>query len=143
LPSPPTGKSARSTFIYSHLQNIWKKGRGISVTLPRTHMRDHLGDFEHVVLLAVVRLGDSAYGVTIRQEIERRIGRAVSIGQIYSALNRLENKGFISSMVSDPTPVRGGRAKRYFKAEPLGVDVLRRARTVLSLMWEGLDPQTL
>jgi DNA-binding PadR family transcriptional regulator len=106
-------------------------------------MRDHLGDFEHVVLLAVVRLDDSAYGMTIRQEIERRIGRAVSIGQIYSALNRLENKGFISSMVSDPTPVRGGRAKRYFKAEPLGVDVLRRARTVLSLMWEGLDPQTL
>jgi PadR family transcriptional regulator PadR len=103
----------------------------------------HLGDFEHVVLLGIVRLGPDAYGTTIRQEIERRIGRAVSIGQIYSALNRLENKGFISSHVGDPSPVRGGRAKRYFKPNARGIEVLRRSREVLSLMWDGLDPQAL
>ena len=103
--------------------------------------REYLGEFEQVALLALVRLDSQAYGMTIRQEIERRTGRSVSTGQLYSALNRLESKGFISSYVADPTPVRGGRAKRYFKAEPQGIDALKRSREILALMWDGLDPQ--
>jgi DNA-binding PadR family transcriptional regulator len=100
---------------------------------------EYLGEFEQTVLLALARLGDEAYGVTMRMEIEERTGRQVSIGAIYPTLDRLEAKGFVSSYLGDPTPERGGRCKRYFKLTPAGVRALIRSREVLARMWEGLQ----
>lgn len=80
-------------------------------------MPDYLGEFEQIVLLAILRLDDSAYGVPIRQEIEQRAGRPVSIGALYANLDRLEAKGYITSWLSVPTPERGGRSKRYLNRE--------------------------
>jgi DNA-binding PadR family transcriptional regulator len=103
--------------------------------------REHLGEFEQIVLLAVLRLGEDAYGVPIRSEIERRTGRSLTVGALYRTLDRLENKGFVSSRFSDPTPERGGRSKRYFSVRPLGLRALRASRDALAAMWEGLEPQ--
>jgi len=100
---------------------------------------DHLGELEQLVLLAVARLGGTAYGVEIRREIERRAGRALSIGAVYATLDRLERRGFASSREGEPTAVRGGRAKRYFRVEPAGAAALRGSRAALERMWEGLD----
>ena len=101
--------------------------------------RAYLGELEQIVLLALIRLEDNAYGVPIRQEIERRTKRSLSIGALYRTLERLEDKGFVSSRTGDPTPERGGRAKRFFHAEPLGLRALRRTRDAIDVMWEGLD----
>ncbi len=73
-----------------------------------------LGSLEHIVLLAVMRLGEEAYGITVRREIETTTGRDVSIGAVYATLVRLESKGFVKSAAGEPTAERGGRAKRYF-----------------------------
>jgi PadR family transcriptional regulator PadR len=102
--------------------------------------REHLGELEQIVLLAILRLGDEAYGVPIRLEIERRTGRALSVGALYRTLDRLEDKGYVSSAFSDPTPERGGRSKRYFKVRPLALRTLRASREALTAMWEGLEP---
>ena len=77
--------------------------------------RDYLGEFEHVILLALLRLKDHAYGVTVRQEIELRTDREVSIGAVYATLDRLETKGYVTSLRGDPTPERGGRSKRFVR----------------------------
>ena len=98
-----------------------------------------LGEFELVVLLAVMRLGDEAYGVTIMREIEERTGRSASRGAVYITLERLEKKGYLKSHFADPTPERGGKAKRYFKIESLGVRALRDSGRALSGMWSGLE----
>ncbi len=83
-----------------------------------------LGEFEALVLAALLRLGDEAYGVSIRGEIECCTGREPSIGAVYTALNRLEKKGLVASRLGEPTAERGGRAKRYFEARPEGRDAL-------------------
>jgi len=101
--------------------------------------RDFLGEFEQIVLLALIRLGDNAYGVPVRQEIENRTNRAVSVGALYSTLDRLEGKGFITSRFSDSRPERGGRSLRYFKVRAAGVRALERTRAAVASMWEGLD----
>ncbi len=101
---------------------------------------DYLGEFEQIVLLAVLRLGKNAYGVTILEEIERRTQRSVMIGAVYATLDRLESKRYISSKVGDPTPERGGRAKRFFKITAQGSAALKRSREILVNMWAGLDP---
>lgn len=95
----------------------------------------NLGEFEQVAMLALIRLKNNAYGVPIRQEISERIGRDVSIGAIYTTLDRLEKKGFVSSYLGEPTPERGGRAKRYFKVEAPGIKALNESREVMNLMW--------
>jgi len=100
--------------------------------------RDTLGEFEQLILLAVVRLGDAAYGVTIRREIEERTGREVTIGALYTALDRLERKGFVRSSMSAPTAERGGRSKRHFRVKPAGAAALRQSRERLAKMWDGL-----
>ena len=102
-------------------------------------MGDHyLGEFEQIVLLAVVRLGDNAYGVPIRREIEKRADRKVTIGALYSTLDRLEGKGYISSWFADPTSERGGRSRRYFRAEPQGIEALALAKEMFDRMWKGV-----
>src|SRR5215813_7003584 len=87
-----------------------------------------LGDFEQIVLLAILRLGDKAYGVTIRREIAAHTERDPSPGALYTTLDRLEEKGLVSSRFGDPTPQRGGRAKRYFTVSAKGVAALVRAQ---------------
>jgi PadR family transcriptional regulator len=76
-------------------------------------------------------------------EIERRTGRALTVGALYRTLDRLENKGCVSSTFGDPTPERGGRSKRYFKVRPLGLRTLRASRKALTAMWDGLEPPVL
>jgi len=99
-----------------------------------------LGEFEQVVLLAVLRLGDNAYGVTILREIQRQVSRTASRGAVYVTLDRLERKKLVASRLADPTPERGGRAKRYFRVQPAGIAALRDSRRALARLWEGLEP---
>jgi DNA-binding PadR family transcriptional regulator len=101
--------------------------------------RDPLGEFEHIVVLALLRLGDRAYGVTVRQEIETRTRRDVSIGAIYATLARLAAKGYVKSHLGDPTPERGGRSKRFFQVTAKGVAAVNRTQGALQRMTEGLD----
>ena len=100
--------------------------------------RDYLGEFEHVILLALLRLQDRAYGVTVRQEIELRTHREVSIGAVYATLDRLETKGYVTSLRGDPTPERGGRSKRFFCVTADGVEAVSRTHRALEKMTEGL-----
>ncbi len=101
---------------------------------------DYLGEFEHIVLLALLRLRDNAYGVTIRQEIRKRTKREASIGSVYSTLSRMEQKGFVKSRVGEATEERGGRAKKYFVITAKGQEALTQTQTALSSMSFGLDP---
>jgi DNA-binding PadR family transcriptional regulator len=101
--------------------------------------RDYLGEFEHIVVLALLRMGDRAYGVTVRQEIEFRTKREVSVGAVYATLDRLEAKGYVKSLRGDPTPERGGRSKRFFRVTAKGVAAVNRAQHALHSMSEGLD----
>src|SRR5262245_30046127 len=98
-----------------------------------------LGEFEQLILLAILRLGDEAYGVTIRAELASRGGRQVAPGALYTALDRLEAKGVISSRMGDPTPQRGGRAKRYVTVTAAGRKALKRALRAYQRLLEGLD----
>jgi PadR family transcriptional regulator, regulatory protein PadR len=100
--------------------------------------RDFLGEFEHIVLLALLRLGDCAYGVKVRNEIEFRIDRDVSIGAIYATLDRLQSKGLVTSYLGDPTPERGGRSKRFFRITPKGIAAVDRTHRALRTMTAGL-----
>jgi len=102
-----------------------------------------LGEFEQLLLLALLRLEDEAYGMTIRQEIQDRTDRTVAIGQVYAALERLEQKGFLSSSVGDSQPVRGGRARRTFRLTADGAEALTRSRDMMDRMAEGLDLESL
>jgi DNA-binding PadR family transcriptional regulator len=101
--------------------------------------REHLGEFEQIVLLAVLRLGQNAYGVPVLREIEIRTGRSVTVGALYRTLDRLEEKGYVTSWFGDPVPERGGRSKRYFRVEPLGIRALNVSHRDLMAMWEGVD----
>jgi len=101
--------------------------------------RDYLGEFEHIVILALLRLDERAYGVTVRQEIESRTGREVSIGAVYATLDRLEAKGYVRSRHGEPTPERGGRSKRFFRVTAKGVAALNQTQGALQKMREGLD----
>jgi PadR family transcriptional regulator PadR len=100
--------------------------------------RDYLGEFEHIVILALLRLADRAYGVTVRQEIEARTGREVSIGAIYATLGRLETKGYVESQVGEPTPERGGRSKRFFHVTAKGMSAVNRTHRAVQRMTQGL-----
>ena len=100
--------------------------------------RDSLGEFEHIIILALLRLGDRAYGVTVRQEIQFRTKRDVSIGAVYATLDRLETKGYVKSRLGDPTPERGGRSKRFFRITAKGLAAVNRTQRALQSMTEGL-----
>jgi DNA-binding PadR family transcriptional regulator len=97
-----------------------------------------LGSLEHVVLLALVHLESNAYGVTVRREIEERTGRKISIGAVYTTLERLEAKGYVSSALGEPTAERGGRAKRLFHIKAEGEKVLRSSQDAIRKMTLGL-----
>ena len=101
---------------------------------------DALGEFEQSLLLAIAHLGEGAYGVTIRQEIETRTDREIAVGALYTSLARLERKGYVRSRMSGSLPERGGRARRHFTLRPAGAAALRQSRERLSRMWDGLEP---
>jgi len=97
-----------------------------------------LGSLEHIVLLAVMRLGEEAYGITVRDEIDNTTGRDLSVGAVYATLVRLEAKGFIKSSAGEPTAERGGRAKRYFRVTADGKLALRNTQEMIQKMSAGL-----
>lgn len=99
----------------------------------------YLGEFEQIVLLAILRLKDDAYAVPIREEIEARTGRTVARGALYTALDRLESKRCLTSRMSEPLPERGGRSRRYFAVTSAGVSALRASRKALLQLWNGLE----
>lgn len=99
---------------------------------------DFLGSLEQIVLLALMRLGSNAYGMTVRREIEERTGRDLSIGAIYATLERLEGKGYVSSFTGEPTAERGGRAKRLFRIEADGERALETSQDAVRKMTSGL-----
>ena len=99
----------------------------------------NLGELEQLILLAILRLRDDAYGVTIRAELADRAGRTVAPGALYTALDRLETKGLIASRMSDPTPQRGGRAKRHVTVTATGRESLTRACMAYERLLDGLD----
>ena len=103
-------------------------------------MREHnyLGEFELILLLTLIRLGDEAYGVPLSRELALRRGRDVSVGSVYAALDRLELKGLVASSLGESTPERGGRAKRYFRVTEQGLRSVHETRKVLSKLWKSL-----
>lgn len=100
---------------------------------------DYLGHFEEIVLLAVLRLREDAYGAKIRQKVAEATKRDVSIGAIYATLDRLERKGYLKSWQGEATPERGGRAKRYFRVEGAGAQALNDTNAARNRLAEGLD----
>lgn len=97
-----------------------------------------MGEFEQLVLLALLRLDNDAYGMEVREEIGRRTGREVSYGAVYTTLDRLERKGFVTHRMGEATPERGGRARKYFAVASAGRRALRDTRRALTEMWEGV-----
>ena len=99
---------------------------------------EYLGNFELMVLLALLRLGDGAYGVTIAQELEQETAREVVVASVYATLQRLEGRGLVTSGLGESTPERGGRAKRYFRVTEAGIDEVRHAQRALVNLWKGV-----
>lgn len=100
--------------------------------------RDYLTDFELMLLLATLRVGDEAYGVPIARAIEAVGERTVMLGAVYTGLDRLEANGLVSSSVGSSTPERGGRAKRYFRVTPSGMKAVRQAKRAFTRLWSGV-----
>jgi PadR family transcriptional regulator len=99
----------------------------------------YLGEFEQLVMLALLRMGREGYGMTVRREIGATTGRDVSIGSVYATLERLEGKGFLASRHSEPAPDRGGKPRRTFTVTREGISALERSRTLLAKMWDGVS----
>lgn len=104
-------------------------------------MSGPLGEFEQLVLFALSRLGDQAYGVAIRHDIEAETGRRISSGAVYTTLDRLRARGLISSRWGEPTAERGGRRKRFYRLEPDGARALARTYDALRRMSAGFAPR--
>jgi PadR family transcriptional regulator, regulatory protein PadR len=101
---------------------------------------DYIGEFEQLVLMTILRLGDQAYGATVRDEIADRTGRDVSMSAVYTTLERLELKTMLRSRVGEPTPQRGGRRKRYFALSTAGEQALQASWQRLKRVAEGIEP---
>lgn len=100
--------------------------------------RESVGHFELLVLLALLRHGDDAYGVPIAREIEQSTGKRVVLASVYNTLERLESKGLVTSTMGQPTAERGGRAKRYFSVTSAGLKEVRAAKKALTTLWRGI-----
>ena len=100
--------------------------------------RNYLGELELMVLLVLIQLGDNAYGVPISRELEKHRGREVSLGSVYATLERLENKGLVSSSLGEPIAERGGKARRYFRVTQQGLHQVNQTRQVLTSLWREL-----
>jgi DNA-binding PadR family transcriptional regulator len=124
-----TGRGATQATVDSRAHIAYIAGIGVV----------NLGEFEQVVLLAVLRVGDDAYAIPVREEIRLRARRDVARGALYTALERLEEKGLLSSHMSEPRPERGGRARRYFTVTGRGLSALRSSRRAMLDLWRGLE----
>jgi PadR family transcriptional regulator, regulatory protein PadR len=102
---------------------------------------ERLGEFEELAVLAVMALGDRAYGVAVQELIERQTAREVSLGSVYAALDRMERKGLVRSAMSDPTPERGGKRRRLFQVTPAGLRVVREVKRAREALWNAV-PRT-
>ncbi len=102
----------------------------------------HLGEFEEIVLLSVAILADDAYGISIKSELKKRMGRDPSIGALHAALGRLEEKGFLESKEGETTPERGGRRKRYYRVTKAGARAMQEAKSLRDQMWRSI-PQVI
>ena len=100
---------------------------------------EHLGEAEQLILLAAWRVGEKTTGAAIRKEVAQRGGRTLTVSSIYVTLMRLQKKGYITSHLADPTPVRGGKAKRYFTVTDKGISTLQETRRHINRMWEGME----
>jgi DNA-binding PadR family transcriptional regulator len=100
--------------------------------------RSYLGELELIILLAVIHLGEDAYGVPISRELEKCRGRGVAVGSVYAALERLEAKGLVASSIGDSTPERGGKAKKYFRITDLGLRQVDETRRILTKLWQTI-----
>ena len=100
--------------------------------------RQHLTDFELMILLAILRIGDEAYGVPIAKELEQTAKRTVLLGAIYTCLDRLEENGLVTSSFGDPTPERGGRAKRFFTVTGKGLKAVKETQRAFTALWSGI-----
>src|ERR1043166_2896255 len=119
------------------------RGGPVSISDSVNQMRPmpaHLGELEQLVLLALLRLGDAAYGVTVRATLEQRAHRRLSLGTVYKTLLRLETKGFVAAWVGEPTPERGGRRKKHYRVTGAGRRALGRSLDALRKLGRGLDP---
>ena len=101
-------------------------------------MADTLGTFEQAVLLAILRLEDEAYGRAVLKEVQQRLERDIAAGAVHATLERLEGKGLVASHLGSGTPIRGGRARRFYILQPKGVRALNEARAAVEGLWEGL-----
>jgi DNA-binding PadR family transcriptional regulator len=99
----------------------------------------YLGEFEQMVLLSIMRLGDDAYGLAIKDELEAVAGRSPSSGGLYTTLDRLETKGLVESYAGEVTAERGGRPRRYVRVTPEGQALLARSRNSLMALWDGIE----
>jgi len=104
-------------------------------------MATSLGEFEQLLLFALLRLGDDAHGVALRREIETRTSRVVSAGAVYTAMERLEARGYVASNIGEPTPQRGGKRKKHYRLEKAGARALSRSYRSLSEMARGVAPK--
>ena len=101
--------------------------------------QDYLGEFEQVILLSIMRLGEDAYGLAIKDELESVAARSPSSGSLYTTLDRLEKKGLLQSSAGESTAERGGRPRRYVRLTPHGKEMLARSRSTLMALWDGLE----
>lgn len=106
-------------------------------------MTQGLGEFEQMVLLAILHVDGETYGVPVMEEIERRTGRSVSRAAVYVTMRRLEKRGLLTSWMGEPTGERGGKARRCVRVEPEGLELLRETREAMDRMWGDLDPDAL
>lgn len=102
-------------------------------------MADILGAFEQAVLLAIVRLGEDAYGRAVLKEVQVRLDRDIAAGAVHSTLDRLENKGLVGSRLGSGTPIRSGRPRRFYRLRPRGYRALNETRAAVESLWRGLD----
>ena len=102
-------------------------------------MADTLGAFEQAVLLAIVRLGEDAYGRAVLKEVQVRLDRDVAAGAVHATLDRLENKGLVGSRLGSGTPIRSGRPRRFYRLRPRGFRALNETRAAVESLWRGLD----
>lgn len=120
------------------LYKIILDAEGFFAIIELMNARGYLGELELMLLLAILQLGEDAYGVPIARRLEIERGRSVSVGSVYAALERLEAKGLVTSSLGEPTPERGGKAKRFFRITKEGLRQAQETRRVLTKLWQAL-----
>ena len=144
MPIPPVPRQKRRSAVVTHYREHVPARFAAPLTASyffhkiELIMKRHNGSLELMIMLAIMRLDDAAYGVPISREIEESAGREVAMATVYASLDRLEARGLVKSKLGDPTPERGGRAKRLFTMTAAGIREVQGARRTLTQLWNGL-----